>query len=162
MELISDAEGHAAPRLNDIELTPERALDYHAQLLQQVVLMLCAGVVQGDLFEYNILVDADGPVIIDLPQAIDAAGNTEAGAMLERDVANLATYFSRVVPALAGTEYGKEIWRLYVAGLLRPDSKLSGQIELDTRPADVGAVMREIALAEQEERERQLRLQQIG
>ena len=162
MELISDAEGHAAPRLNDIELTPERALDYHAQLLQQVVLMLCAGVVHGDLSEYNILVDADGPVIIDLPQAIDAAGNTEAGAMLERDVANLATYFSRVVPALAGTEYGKEIWRLYVAGLLRPDSKLSGQIELDTRPADVGAVMREIALAEQEERERQLRLQQIG
>ena len=162
MELISDAEGHAAPRLNDIELTPERALDYHAQLLQQVVLMLCAGVVHGDLSEYNILVDADGPVIIDLPQAIDAAGNTEAGAMLERDVANLATYFSRFVPALAGTEYGKEIWRLYVAGLLRPDSKLSGQIELDTRPADVGAVMREIALAEQEERERQLRLQQIG
>ena len=162
MELISDAEGHAAPRLNDIELTPERALDYHAQLLQQVVLMLCAGVVHGDLSEYNILVDADGPVIIDLPQAIDAAGNTEAGAMLERDVANLATYFSRFVPALAGTEYGKEIWRLYAAGLLRPDSKLSGQIELDTRPADVGAVMREIALAEQEERERQLRLQQIG
>ncbi|MEN3291395.1 MAG: kinase 1 [Burkholderiales bacterium] len=154
MELVTDAGGNAAPRLNDIELTEEQALKYHAQLLHQVVLMLCAGVIHGDLSEYNILVDGEGPVIIDLPQAIDAAGNTEAGPMLERDVANLATYFSRFAPGLAATQYGKEIWKLYVAGLLRPETVLTGHVELDKRPADVGAVMREIQLARKEEEER--------
>lgn len=162
MELVTDAEGNAAPRLNDVELSAEMALKYHAQLLHQVVLMLCAGVIHGDLSEYNILVDAEGPVIIDLPQAIDAAGNTEAASMLERDVDNLATYFSRFVPQIAATQYGKEIWQLYVAGLLRPDSILTGHVEIDTRPADVGAVMREIALAEQEEQERLMRLSQAA
>jgi RIO kinase 1 len=154
MELVTDAGGNAAPRLNDIELTEEQALKYHAQLLHQVVLMLCASVIHGDLSEYNILVDGEGPVIIDLPQAIDAAGNTEAGPMLERDVANLATYFSRFAPGLAATQYGKEIWKLYVAGLLRPETVLTGHVELDKRPADVGAVMREIQLARKEEEER--------
>ena len=162
MELVTDAEGNAAPRLNDVELSVEMALKYHAQLLHQVVLMLCAGVIHGDLSEYNILVDAEGPVIIDLPQAIDAAGNTEAAPMLERDVDNLATYFSRFAPQIAATQYGKEIWQLYVAGLLRPDSILTGRVEVDTRPADVGAVMREIALAEQEEQERLMRLSQAA
>ena len=161
MDLITDADGNAAPRLNDITLSEELALDYHAQLLRQVVLMLCAGVIHGDLSEFNILVDEAGPVIIDLPQAIDAAGNTEAAAMLERDVANLAVYFSRFAPQLNGTQYGKEIWRLYVAGLLRPDSVLTGHVEADTHVADVGAVMLEIALAEEEEQERQRRLQQL-
>jgi RIO kinase 1 len=154
MDLVTDAAGNAAPRLNDVELTEEQALKYHAQLLHQVVLMLCAGVIHGDLSEYNVLVDAEGPVIIDLPQAIDAAGNTEAGPMLERDVANLATYFSRFAPRLAATQYGKEIWALYVAGLLRPETVLTGRIEPDKRPADVGAVMREIQLARKEEEER--------
>jgi RIO kinase 1 len=161
MELLTDANGNAAPRLNDVPLNEAMALDYHSQLLKQVVLMLCAGVVHGDLSEYNILVDAAGPVIIDLPQAIDAAGNTEAGAMLERDVNNLRNFFSVFAPKLASTQYGKEIWQLYGDGLLTPDSVLTGQAEIDTRPADVGAVMREIALAEQEEREKQLRLQQL-
>jgi RIO kinase 1 len=161
MELLTDANGNAAPRLNDVPLNEAMALDYHAQLLKQVVLMLCAGVVHGDLSEYNILVDAAGPVIIDLPQAIDAAGNTEAGAMLERDVNNLRNFFSVCVPKLASTQYGKEIWQLYGDGLLTPDSVLTGQVEIDTRPADVGAVMHEIALAEQEEREKQMRLQQL-
>jgi RIO kinase 1 len=154
MDLVTDAAGNAAPRLNDIELTEPQALKYHAQLLHEVVLMLCAGVIHGDLSEFNILVDGEGPVIIDLPQAIDAAGNTEAGPMLERDVANLATYFSRFAPQLATTQYGKEIWALYVAGLLRPETVLTGRIELDKRPADVGAVMREIQLARKEEEER--------
>ena len=161
MELLTDANGNAAPRLNDVPLNEAMALDYHAQLLKQVVLMLCAGVVHGDLSEYNILVDAAGPVIIDLPQAIDAAGNTEAGAMLERDVNNLRNFFSVCAPTLASTQYGKEIWQLYGDGLLTPDSVLTGQVEIDTRPADVGAVMHEIALAEQEEHEKQVRLQQL-
>jgi RIO kinase 1 len=159
MDLVTDATGHVAPRLNDVELTEELALKYHAQLLQQVVLMLCAGIIHGDLSEFNILVDADGPVIIDLPQAIDAAGNTEAGPMLERDVANLATYFSQFAPQLAATQYGKEIWKLYVAGLLSPESVLTGRVAISQRPADVGAVLREIELARKEEEER-LRHQQ--
>jgi RIO kinase 1 len=154
MDLVTDADGNAAPRLNDVELTEAQALAYHAQLLRQVVLMLCAGVIHGDLSEYNILVDAEGPVIIDLPQAIDAAGNTEAGPMLERDVNNLATYFSQFAPQLAATQYGKEIWKLYVAGLLRPDTVLTGHVEAPKGQADVGAVIREIALARKEEEER--------
>lgn len=154
MDLVTDAGGHVAPRLNDVELTEELALQYHAQLLQQVVLMLCAGVIHGDLSEYNILVDADGPVIIDLPQAINAAGNTDAGPMLERDVANLASYFSRFSPQIGATQYGKEIWRLYGAGLLRPETVLTGCVVLDQRPADVGAVLREIELARKEEEAR--------
>jgi RIO kinase 1 len=159
MDLVTDAAGYVAPRLNDVELTEELALEYHAQLLQQVVLMLCAGIIHGDLSEFNILVDANGPVIIDLPQAIDAAGNTEAGPMLERDVANLATYFSQFAPQLAATQYGKEIWKLYVAGLLSPESVLTGRVAISQRPADVGAVLREIELARKEEEER-LRHQQ--
>jgi RIO kinase 1 len=155
MDLVTDADGQVAPRLNDVELTEELALRYHAQLLHEVVLMLCAGVIHGDLSEYNILVDEHGPVIIDLPQAIDAAGNTEAGAMLERDVANLRTYFSQYAPQLAGTQYGKEIWKLFSAGLLSPDTVLTGRVASNNRPADVGAVMREIALARKEEEERQ-------
>lgn len=161
MELLTDSNGNAAPRLNDVPLNEAMALDYHAQLLKQVVLMLCAGVIHGDLSEYNILIDAAGPVIIDLPQAIDAAGNTEAGAMLERDVNNLRNFFSVCAPELASTQYGKEIWQLYGDGLLTPESVLTGQVEIDMRPADVGAVMHEIALAAQEEHERQVRLQQM-
>lgn len=161
MDLVTDAGGHVAPRLNDVELTAELALTYHATLLHQVVLMLCAGVIHGDLSEYNILVDADGPVIIDLPQAIDAAGNMQAEAMLERDVANLATFFSRFAPQLAQTQYGKEIWALFGAGLLRPETVLTGRVATDDRPADVGAVMREIVSARKEEEERLRRLQEM-
>ena len=153
MDLVTDADGNAAPRLNDVELTEALALKYHAQLLHEVVLMLCGGIVHGDLSEYNILISAEGPVIIDLPQAIDAAGNTSAGPMLERDVANLASYFSQFAPQLASSQYGKEIWALYQAGLLRPDSKLTGRVVLDERPADVGAVLREIEIARREEEE---------
>ncbi|MDB5797091.1 MAG: serine protein kinase [Paucimonas sp.] len=160
MELITDAQGNAAPRLNDLVLSREEALDFHAQLLRQVVLMLCAGVIHGDLSEYNILVDSGGPVIIDLPQAVDAAGNTEAAAMLERDVANLGACLGRFAPELLESQYGKEIWGLYAAGLLTPDSVLTGQVAADTHQADVGAVLHEIEIARQEEEERQRRLAQ--
>lgn len=158
MDLVTDADGNAAPRLNDVELTPELARQYHSQLLHQVVLMLCAGVIHGDLSEFNILVDEEGPVIIDLPQAIDAASNTEAGVMLERDVNNLATYFGQFAPELNGTKFGKEIWKLYTAGLLTPETVLTGIVAQDTRPVDLGAVMEEIESAIFEERERQRRL----
>lgn len=156
MDLITDADGNPAPRLNDIELSAEQALEFHARLLNQVVRMLCAGIIHGDLSEYNILVGSDGPVIIDLPQAVDAAGNSNASAMLERDVANLASYFSRFAPELATSDHGKEIWRLYQAGSLTPESELTGRIEVDNHIADVGAVLEEVKLALQEEERRRL------
>jgi len=156
MDLVTDADGHPAPRLNDIELTTEQALEFHARLLNEVVRMLCAGIIHGDLSEYNILVGSDGPVIIDLPQAVDAAGNSNAGPMLERDVANLASYFSQFAPELAGSEYGKEIWRLYQAGKLTPDSELTGRIEIDHRIADVDAVLEVVKEALLDEERRQL------
>ena len=153
MELVTDAAGHAAPRLNDVELTEATALEHHATLLEQIVLMLCAGVIHGDLSEYNILLGADGPVIIDLPQAVDAAGNSSAAPMLERDVDNLKMYFGRFAPQLLASQYGKEIWALYQAGLLAPGSKLSGCVASAAHPADPAAVLRELALARKEARE---------
>jgi RIO kinase 1 len=156
MDLVTDTDGHPAPRLNDIELSPEQALEFHAGLLNQVVRMLCAGIIHGDLSEYNILVGSHGPVIIDLPQAVDAAGNSNAGPMLERDVGNLASYFGRFAPELAGSEYGKEIWRLYEAGNLTPESELTGRIEVEHRIADVDAVLEEVKLALQAEERRLL------
>ena len=156
MELVTDAEGNPAPRLNDIELTEAQALEFHAELLNQVVRMLCAGIIHGDLSEYNILVGANGPVIIDLPQAVDAAGNSNAGAMLERDVANLAAYFSRFAPQLATSDYGREIWRLYLAGCLSPETELTGRIVIDEHVADVGAVLEEVKSALLDEERRRL------
>jgi RIO kinase 1 len=145
MELLTDAEGNAAPRLNDLILTQELALSYHATLIRQVVRMLCAGIIHGDLSEYNVLVDSDGPVIIDLPQAVDAAGNNNAETMLRRDADNITSYFARFAPSLASTQFGKEIWSLYERGELHEDVALTGHVEEDTRIADAADVMREIA-----------------
>jgi RIO kinase 1 len=160
MELVTGADGNAAPRLNDVELSHQRALEFHASLLRQVVLMLCAGVIHGDLSEYNILIDAEGPVIIDLPQAIDAAGSSVAASMLERDVTNLANFFGTFAPELLGSRYGAEIWGLYQAGLLTVETPLTGRVAAPTQPADVGAVLREIEMARQEEEERQRQMEQ--
>ncbi len=147
MDLVVDADGHAAPRLNDVELSEELALAYHAMLINQVVRMLCAGIIHGDLSEYNILVGEGGPVIIDLPQAIDAAGNSNAAEMLERDVGNLRTYFSAFAPTLKDTQLGKEIWARYESGLLTPELPLTGYVELDESLADVDAVLLQVELA---------------
>ena len=144
MELVTDEHGAAAPRLNDLELTREQALEYHGLLIKEVVRMLCAGLVHGDLSEFNILVDAHGPVIIDLPQAVDAAANNNAPRMLERDVNNLAAYFGRFAPELLGTSYGKEIWKIYESGNLTPDIKLTGHFKGSNKQADVKSIMREI------------------
>ena len=155
MDLVTDADGNPAPRLNDTELTTEQALEFHARLLNQVVRMLCAGIVHGDLSEYNVLVGADGPVIIDLPQAVDAAGNLSAGAMLERDVENLTRFFGHFAPALRVTDYGKEIWALYESGTLHPEVELTGRFERIEPPPDVDGVLREIEDVVREEEARQ-------
>jgi RIO kinase 1 len=144
MELVTDENGGAAPRLNDLVLSTEQALEYHAFLIKEVVKMLSVGLIHGDLSEYNILVDANGPVIIDLPQAVDAAANNNAAKMLERDVDNLAAYFGRFAPALLTTQYGKEIWRLFETGNLHPDVILTGTFKSSTKKADVKSIMREI------------------
>jgi len=144
MELITDAQGSAAPRLNDLDLSREQALEYHGLLIKEVVRMLCVGIIHGDLSEYNILVDACGPVIIDLPQAIDASANNNAASMFARDVENLAGYFGRFAPELLVTNYDKEIWRLYETGGLHPNVELTGQFKNLDKPADVKGIMREI------------------
>jgi RIO kinase 1 len=158
MELVADADGHAAPRLTDVPYTPEAARAHHALLLREVVRMLCAGVVHGDLSEFNILLAQDGPVVIDLPQAVDAAGNNHAAAMLERDVANLRHYFGRFAPELLATDYGREIWALFEKGLLTPDSALSGQFKQSLKPVNLGDVLAVIDDARDEEAARQLRM----
>lgn len=155
MELVKDENGNAAPRLNDLDLTPQLAREYHQLLIMQVVRMLCAGVVHGDLSEYNVLVGSDGPVIIDLPQAVDAAGNNSAKLMLERDVDNLTAYFGRYAPELRSTDYGREIWSIYESGALQPDVILTGCFVRSEVPVDVEGVIREIDDVVKEEAARQ-------
>jgi RIO kinase 1 len=168
MELVTDAHGDAAPRLNDVSLTPAQALQHHAALIVEVVRMLCAGVVHGDLSEFNILlaytpgsVDTPGvdePVIIDLPQAVDAAGNNHAQRMLLRDVGNLRDFFGQFAPALLKTDYGPEMWSLYQAGLLGHDTVLTGHFERAKADVDMAAVLREIDDARAEDAARRLRM----
>ncbi len=158
MELVADAEGDAAPRLNDVPYTADAARAHHALLIQDVVRMLCAGVVHGDLSEFNILLAADGPVIIDLPQAVDAAGNNHAARMLLRDVANLRAFFGAHAPELLGTQYGAEMWALYESGQLRPETVLSGHYQARAGQVDLQALMREIDDARSEETARLLRM----
>ncbi len=159
MELVTDEHGDAAPRLNDVQFTPEQALAHHATLLTEVVRMLSAGVVHGDLSEFNILLSGDGPVIIDLPQAVDAAGNNHAQRMLLRDVTNLRDFFGQFAPALLRTDFGPEIWDLYQRGVLDPEVKLTGRFEQSQSAADVSGVLREIDDARAEEAARRLRMQ---
>jgi RIO kinase 1 len=154
MELVQDGNGNPAPRLNEVELSAEQARAWHTFMMVQIVRMLCAGLIHGDLSEFNVLLDANGPVIIDLPQAVDAAGNNNAFAMLERDVNNMRATFGRAAPELLETDYAHEIWRLYEASELRPDSVLTGLFTPDAAAPDVGAVLEHI---EDERREAEAR-----
>ncbi len=162
MELVTDENGDAAPRLNDVQFTPVQARSHHAALLQEVVRMLCAGVVHGDLSEFNILLGADGPVIIDLPQAVDAAGNNHASRMLLRDVGNLRAFFGQFAPELLPTEYGAEIWDLYQRGLLQTDQPLTGRFERKQGSVDLSGVLREIDDTRAEEAARRQRMQLVA
>jgi RIO kinase 1 len=158
MELVTDANGDAAPRLNDIQMSAQDASRHHATLIEEVVRMLCAGVVHGDLSEFNILMASDGPVIIDLPQAVDAAGNNHAQRMLLRDVTNLRQYFGQFEPSLLSTQYGPEIWDLFARGLLSVETELTGLFKVKHRPVDLQGLMREI---DQTAKENQLKRERV-
>ena len=157
MELITDDEGHVAPRLNDVSMSAEIALADHAVVMRYVVRMLCAGIVHGDLSEFNVLVDDYGPVIIDLPQAVDAAGNNNAQSMLTRDINNMTAYYGQFAPELMSRKYAREIWNLYEEGELHPEVELTGTFEECSEAIDVDLVMQEIKAALVEEQARQER-----
>lgn len=154
MELITDDHGEVAPRLSDVSISHEQALQDHAIVMKYVMRMLAAGIVHGDLSEFNILLNESGPVIIDLPQAVDATANNHAQRMLERDINNITDYYARFAPELANGQYAKEIWALYNSGELNPEEKLTGFFEESTEVADVDAVLEEIKEAWEEEQER--------
>jgi RIO kinase 1 len=157
MELVTDAEGNPAPRLGEVQLTDTQAREYHLFLMRQIVRMLCTGLIHGDLSEFNVLVDAEGPVIIDLPQAVNAAGNNSAFAMLERDVGNITNCLGRAAPELLETRYAQEIWALFAQGDLQPDSTLTGRFADPDVAPDVTIVMHAIDDAREEALQRQLR-----
>lgn len=151
MELVTDAAGAVAPRLSDITLDEQQAQTDFGTMIRQIVRMLCAGVVHGDLSEFNVLQSAEGPVIIDLPQAVDAAANHHAASMFERDVGNITAYYSQFAPALAETQYAKEIWSLYAQGKLTPETPLTGKYtEQQHQQVDMNSLLDEIVSAENE------------
>ena len=150
MELVTDADGHSAPRLGEVELAPDQARGFHRFLIRHIVKMLCVGLIHGDLSEYNVLVAPDGPVIIDFPQVVSAAGNNAARTMLLRDVNNITASLGRWAPELLDTWYGEEMWALFEAGELRPDSELTGEFEHDDSVADVDSVRHAINAAREE------------
>lgn len=150
MELVADLDGQSAPRLGEVTLSTELALEYHRILIEQIVRMLCSGLIHGDLSEFNVLVGAQGPVIIDLPQAVNAAGNNNAFAMLDRDVRNVTATLGRFAPDLLSTQYAAEMWSLFELGELKPETQLTGLFARDETAADVVAVMTAIEEARDE------------
>ncbi|MDT8397779.1 MAG: PA4780 family RIO1-like protein kinase [Pseudomonadales bacterium] len=157
MDLIVDDEGSPAPRLDDVVLDAETARDFHGRMMMEIVRMLCAGLIHGDLSSFNVLVDADGPVVIDLPQAVNAASNNSAKAMFERDVNNMTAYFGQFDRSLLVTHYAEEIWDLYEHGRLHPEVKLTGEFAQSNVEADIATMMRIIEHAKQEEEDRKER-----
>jgi len=164
MELVTDEAGDVAPRLNDVTMDAEQAREDHALLMLYVLRMLAAGLIHGDLSEFNILVNEEGPVIIDLPQAIYAAGNNNAQAMLSRDIRNVTRYYGQFAPELLETRYAEELWDRFESGELAPEVPLTGHFDLPTEAADTEAVLAEIraVLAEEAQRQRRLRAAEEG
>jgi len=160
MELITVDGGEVAPRLDEVSMTPEDALRDHATVMDYVRRMLCVGLVHGDLSEFNVLVNERGPIIIDLPQAVDAAGNNHARGMLQRDVGNMTRYYAQFAPALADTRYAEEIWALYETGELNTEVELTGEFDIVAEDADVEAVLEQIDAAREEEQERRERMRE--
>ncbi len=155
MELVTDADGAVAPRLSDIMLSEQEALADFDTMIRNIVRMLCAGIVHGDLSEFNILQDAQGPVIIDLPQAVDAAANNHAESMFARDVNNITAYYGQFAPQILTTRFAKEIWQLYEDGKLTPETPLTGHFVEEVHDVDMDSLLDEIISAEDEYYERQ-------
>jgi len=164
MELVVDDQGEVAPRLDDLMFTQEQALEDHATMMNYIKLMLCAGLVHGDLSEFNVLVDKNGPVIIDLPQAVNAAANNNAKSMLIRDVGNMTRYYGEFAPVLLNTHFAEEMWELYEEGELKPETVLTGYFAEQTESANVDSVLEEIkaALREEEARLERLKMAEDG
>jgi RIO kinase 1 len=154
MELICDETGAEAPRLNDVTMSAEQAIEDHQLMMRYVVRMLCEGLVHGDLSEFNVLVDAEGPVIIDLPQVVNAAANNQAERFLARDVNKITAYYGLYAPEILNTRYAEEIWALYEAGDLTPEVAISGEFDVIESDPDVDAVIEEIKQAMIEEQQR--------
>jgi RIO kinase 1 len=157
MELVLDSLGNPAPRLNEVGMSAPQARDWHSFMIRQIVLMLCSDLIHGDLSEFNVLVDSNGPVVIDLPQAVNAGTNNNAFGMLKRDVNNMRASFAQAAPELMATEYAHEMWKLYQAGELKPDTALTGRFVHDTAPADVAGVLEHIEVERLEAEARELR-----
>ncbi|WP_438863857.1 PA4780 family RIO1-like protein kinase [Neptunicella sp.] len=157
MELITDENGDVADRLNDVSMSAEQAVEDHALMMRDIVRMLCIGLVHGDLSEFNVLVDEYGPVIIDLPQVVNAAANNNAKSLFLRDVENMTRYYGQYEPTLLNTRYGEEIWSLYEEGALTPDTILSGEFTDSQQSADVDSVLEEIKAAFEEQQLREAR-----
>ena len=162
MELVTDDQGEVAPRLNDVSMSAEQAIEDHSLVMVYVMRMLCAGLVHGDLSEFNVLVDDYGPVIIDLPQVVDAAANNNAFSMLQRDVRNMSEYYGQFAPELLKTYYAEEMWSLFEAGELTPETELTGHFEQPDDAADVDSILEEIKAAFAEEQERQERIKEAN
>jgi len=158
MELVTDEAGDVAPRLNDVVMSKEQAIEDHQLVMNYVLRMLCAGIIHGDLSEFNVLVDEYGPVIIDLPQAVDASANNNAKAMLIRDVENMTNYYGQFAPELLLSKYAQEMWALYESGELTFETKLTGLFEESNVSADVDTVIEEINAAFLEEQDRLQRI----
>ena len=158
MELVSDKDGEVAPQLGHVSMDKDEAIKQHTLMMRNIKLMLCAGLIHGDLSEFNVLVDENGPVIIDLPQAVNAAANNSAEAMFARDVNNMRRYYGEFAPELLLTHYAKEMWALFEEGNLTPNTTLTGEFEESEEAADVGAILEEIQAAEDEEKARLARI----
>jgi len=154
MELITDGEGEVAPRLNDVIMPSEHAIEDHLIMMNYVKIMLCVGVIHGDLSEFNVLVDEYGPVIIDLPQAVDASANNNAKSMLVRDVNNITDYYAQFAPELSKSRYAQEMWALYEKAELTPETELTGLFKENNKSANVDTILEEIKAAFEEEQER--------
>ena len=122
MELVKDGDGRPAPRLIDVAIEPAAAIGVYADLVAQLIAMLCCDLIHGDLSPYNILAAAEGPTIIDFPQVVSAVHSSRAEFFFLRDFDNVVRFVAGFDPSLAvHRSDGRAIWRAYVGRELTRD-----------------------------------------